>query len=410
MSHFLSVVLVHRDPAERTQLRTAFESSGTVQISGERPDLRGGLALARQVRPDILVLELDRRGHEETLAAAAQYRMENPEVALFLTSDQIDSDTLLRAMRIGAQDVLRRPFDRSALGAAVERIAALKSRKTGGSGAGRTVITVFSNKGGLGCSTIASNLALALRSLTGREVALADLDHRSGDIAFMMGIEHNRSIADVADATRLDSTSLQDLLAKHPSGVRVLPQPEQLDRADDLRPGTVGAVLEVLSAMFDFVVVDAPHGFSDVTLEIFDRSSTIVLVTELSIPSARAARRAVEVFHRLNYLVTPDRVRPVVNRLVEPGPIAVEQFEETLGMPVVARIANDYAAVSRAINLARPLIEDSPSSRATRDLLALARVLTGATPQSAPSDVVELGAGAPQRKKGFWPFRKGKAA
>ena len=330
-------------------------------------------------------------------------------MALFLTTDQVDSDTLLRAMRTGAQDVLRRPFDRSALGAAIERIAALKSRKTGAS-AGHTVITVFSNKGGLGCSTVASNLALALRVLTGREVALADLDHRSGDIAFMMGIEHNRSIADVADATRLDSTSLQDLLAKHPSGVRVLPQPEQLDRADDLRPGTVGAVLEVLSAMFDFVVVDAPHGFSDVTLEIFDRSSTIVLVTELRIPSARAARRAVEVFQRLNYLVTPDRVRPIVNRLVEPGPIAVEQFEETLGLPVVARIANDYAAVSRAINLARPLIEDSPSSRATRDLLALARVLTGATPQSAPSDVVELGAGAPQRKIGFWPFRKGKAA
>jgi pilus assembly protein CpaE len=404
VSHSLSVVLVHRDPNERAQLRSAFEAAGSVQIAGERPDLRGGLALARQVRPDILVLELDRRGQEETLAAGAQYRMEHPDGSLFLTTDQLDSDLLLRAMRTGAQDVLRRPFDRSALGAAIERVAGLKARKHGGN-AGHTVITVFSNKGGLGCSTIATNLALALKHISGGEVALADLDHQSGDVAFLMGLTPTRSIADVVDATRLDSTSVQDVLAKHPSGVRVLPQPEQLDRAESAEPGTLGGVLETLSAMFDFVVVDAPHGFSDVALEIFDRTSTILLVTELSLPSARAARRALDVFHRLNYLVTPDRVRPVVNRFVEPGPLSISQFEETLGIPVAARIANDYAAVSKAINFGRPLFLDAPESRATRDLVALARRLAGTSSEKLPANVVEIA-----NKPGFWPFRKGKVA
>lgn len=400
----LSVVLVHRDPAERALLRAAFESAGAVQIAGERPDLRGGLALARQVRPDILVLELDRRGQEETLAAGAQYRMEHPDGSLFLTTDQVDSDILLRAIRTGAQDVLRRPFDRSALGAAIERVAGLKARKHGGN-AGHTVITVFSNKGGLGCSTIATNLALALRSITGGEVGLADLDHQSGDVAFLMGLTPTRSIADVMDATRLDSASVQDALAKHPSGVRVLPQPEQLDRADGAEPGALGGMLETLSAMFDYVVVDAPHGFSDTALEIFDRTTTILLVTEMSLPSARAARRALEVFQRLNYLVTPDRVRPVVNRFVEPGPVSIAQFEETLGVPVAARIANDYAAVSKAINVGRPLFQDAPESRATRDLVALARRLAGTAAESHDTNVVEL-----TRKPGFWPFQKGKVA
>jgi pilus assembly protein CpaE len=404
VSHTLSVVLVHRDPAERAQLRAAFESAGAVSIAGERPDLRGGLALARQIRPDILVLELDRRGQEETLAAGAQYRMEHPDGSLFLTTDQVDSDILLRAMRIGAQDVLRRPFDRSALGAAIERVASLKARKHGSS-AGHTVVTVFSNKGGLGCSTIATNLALALKHLSGGEVGLADLDHQSGDIAFLMGLTPTRSIADVVDATRLDSASLQDALAKHPSGVRVLPQPEQLDRAEGVEPGTLGGVLETMSAMFDYVVVDAPHGFSDTALEIFDRSSTVLLVTELSLPSARAARRALEVFQRLNYLVTPDRVRPVVNRFVEPGPVSIAQFEETLGIPVAARIANDYAAVSKAINLGRPLFQDAPESRATRDLVALARRLAGSVVESLQPNVVEM-----PRNPGFWPFRKGRVA
>jgi pilus assembly protein CpaE len=406
----LSVVLVHRDSNERAQLRAAFEAVGMIQIAGERPDQRGGFALARQIRPDILVLELDRRGQEETLTSAAQYHMENPEVSLFLTTDQLDSDILLRAMRTGAQDVLRRPFDRSALSAAIERVAALKTRKHGGP-AGRTVVTVFSNKGGLGCTTIATNMALALRQITGREVALADLDYQSGDVAFLMGLDPHRSIADVADSARLDSASVQDSLAKHPSGVRVLPQPEQLDRAGDLKPGMVGGVVEVLSSMFDFVVLDAPHGFNDSTVELFDRSSTILLVTELSIPSARAARRAIEVFQRLNYLVTPDRVRPVVNRYLEPGPISLAQFEEALGMPIAARIANDYSAVSRAINLARPLCEDAPGSRATRDLMALARRVAGVASDLAEGDRVELKTESEMRRKAsLWPFGKGKAA
>ena len=403
VNHALSVVLVHRDSNERAQLRAAFETAGSVQIAGERPDLRGGLALARQVRPDILVLELDRRGPEETLAAGAQYRMEHPEGTLFLTTDQLDADLLLRAMRTGAQDVLRRPFDRSALGAAIERVAGLKARKHG-SAAGHKVITVFSNKGGIGCSTIATNLALALRQISNGEVALADLDHQSGDVAFLMGLTPTRSLADVAEAARLDSASVQDALAKHESGVRVLPQPEQLDRAERLEPGTVGGVLETLSAMFDYVVVDAPHGFSDTALEIFDRSSTILLVTELSIPSARAARRALEVFQRLNYLVTPDRVRPIVNRFVENGAVSLAQFEETLGLSIAARIANDYAAVSKAINLGRPLFMDAAESRATRDLIALAQALSGAAGQHA-DNVVEM-----PRKPSFWKFRKGKVA
>ncbi len=402
MSHPLSVILVHRDAHERGQLRAAFEALGGVQIAGERSDLRGGLALAHQVRPDILVLDLA-PPVEDALAAAAQYRMEHPEVALFLATDQVDPDTLVRAMRTGAQDVLRRPFDRSAIGAAIERVAAFKARKQGATG--HTVITVFSNKGGLGCSTIATNLAIALRRLTERQVALADLDHQSGDVAFLMGLDFHRSLADVVAAARVDSASVQDALAKHQSGVCVLPQPEQLDRADGLDAGSAGSVLEVLSAMFDYVVVDAPHGFSDVTLEIFDRSSTILLVTELSVPSARAARRALEVFQRLNYLVTPDRVRPVVNRYVESGSISLAQFEETLALPLAGRIANDYGAVSKAINLGRPLCEDAPDSRAARDLTALARLLAG-----ADFERLEVTADEPPRRAGLWPFRKGRAA
>jgi pilus assembly protein CpaE len=137
----------------------------------------------------------------------------------------------------------------------------------------------------------------------------------------------------------------------------------------------IGSVLEILSSTFEVVVVDAPHAMNEVTLEIMDRSSTILMVVEASIPSVRAARRSLEIFSKLNYLATPDRVRLIVNRASEQNAIGVSQIEDTLGIPVFGTIANDYLAVSDAINAGKPLCSPSSTARAARDIAALSRRL-----------------------------------
>src|SRR4029078_3511319 len=119
---------------ERSLIKQALETIPNVQIAGERTDLRAGMALAHQVRPTILVLELAGAG-EDTLSQATQYRLDNPDVAIFLSSEQLTPDLLMRAMRAGAQEVLRRPLDCPALTEAVERVAELPARHEGGRGA-----------------------------------------------------------------------------------------------------------------------------------------------------------------------------------------------------------------------------------------------------------------------------------
>ena len=399
----IPVLLVHRNELERSALRAAFETLPNVQMAGERADLRAGIALAHQTRPVILVLELT-APVEDTLAAAAQYKLDHPDVAIFFATDLLDPDTLLRAMRAGASEVLRRPLDRSAVVQAVERVGALNARAKGG-GLERRVLTVFASKGGQGVSTIASNLALALRHSTGRSVALVDYDYQSGDVAFMLGLNPKRSLGDVIAATRLEATTLQDALARHESGVFVLAQPEQLDRVEGLTAHQAGNVLEILGSTFDIVVVDAPHTINEISLEVFDRSSTILLTVEPSVPSVRAARRSLDIFQKLNYLAIPDRVRLVVNRRTEDDAITPAQFEDTLGLPVFASVANDYAAVSQAINTGRPLCGGpTPEGRAGRDLATLAQLLV-------PSDEVAVAAASepapPRRSAASRFFRRG---
>jgi len=380
MNQTTTVVLVHRDDYERGQLRMALEGLSGVQISGERSDLRAGIALGHQVRPTILIMEL---GHpvEDGLNAASQFKLEHPDCAIFLVTDVFDPDTLLRALRAGAQEVLRRPLDRGALREAIERVQRQAQKKSGG-GSSKGVITVFSNKGGAGVSTIATNLAISLKRMTGREVALADFDIHSGDAAFMLGLSPTRSLGDVLASQKIDSASVHDALIKHDSGLFVLSQPELLDQVEGATAGQIGGVLEILSSTFDLVVVDCPHVFNDVTLEIFDRTSTILLICEPSIPSVRAARRSLEIFHKLNFMVSPDRVRLVVNRRSDQSAIALPQMEETLGMPVFGSVTNDWAAVSMAINVGKPLCGGHTDSRAGRDITALSRKLV-------PSEAIE---------------------
>ena len=145
MSTSLSTVIIHRDPIERSQIRAAMEALPGMQIAGERPDLRAGLALANQVSPDILVMELV-PPVADGLSAASNYRVQHPDSAIFLMTDQLDSEMLLRALRAGAQEVLRRPLDRSALSQAVERVAAINAQRNGANAAAKGVITVFSNR------------------------------------------------------------------------------------------------------------------------------------------------------------------------------------------------------------------------------------------------------------------------
>jgi pilus assembly protein CpaE len=294
-------------------------------------------------------------------------------------------------MRAGASDILKWPLDRAALGQALERVAALQHRKLGGASQ-RRVITVFSNKGGSGVSTLATNLAVTLKQRTQREVALVDFDYQSGDVAFFLRIDPKRSLGDIVAAPRLESAIVQDTLTKHESGVYVLPQPEQLDRVEGMNAQHVGAVLDILAKTFDFVVVDAPHVFNEVSLEIFDRTSTILLLTELSVPSIRAARRSLDIFDKLNFLAVPDRVRVVVNRFTEHGAVNTAQLEETLNLPVFASIANDFTAVSEAINLGQPLCGDKAEGRAARDIVALAHRLVHGGSAEEPLETV------PQRR------------
>ncbi len=385
-SNEVTILLILEDDVNRRATRNALQGLPGVEIVGERNELRSGLLLARQRMPRVVLLDLP-DDYEEALTAAGQFKMDAPDTALFLLSNSLDPQLLLRAIRAGAQEVLKKPLDRALLQEAVERVSRSGAARSGTGTRARSIVTLFTIKGGVGSSTVAANLAVALRANMGVETVLADFDAQTGSSAHLLGLRAERSMSDLLRAPRIDTATLRMNLLPHSSGVNVLAQPDDLTNLEPITPAQAGAVLDALSTTHDVVVVDAPHTFDEVSLEILDRSTTILVVAELSIPAIRAARRAMELLERLHFTNVPDRVRLIVNRSTGTrGLITLDQLAEAMQMQPFHTIQNDYRRVFASVNAGRALCQDDPESPAAKDIIALAAKLTG---KQAPAPQAE---------------------
>ena len=384
-SNPITLLLILNGDRDRDSTRAALEGLPGVEVVGERSELRSGLLLARQLRPRVVLLDLA-DAYEDALSAAGSFKLDAPDIALFLMSNSLDPQVLLKAIRSGAQEVLKKPLDKVLLQEAVERVSRSGAARSAGETRARSIITVFGPKGGVGTSTIAANLAVSLKAHYDVSVALADFDHASGDAANLLGLKAEHSIADLVRAPRIDSPTVHMNLLHHHSGTSVLAQPEDLHNLEIVTPAQAGGAVDALSSSFEVVVIDAPHTFDEVSLELFDRSTSILVVLELSVPGIRAARRALDVFERLHYTAVPERVKLIVNRYSRSrGLISLDQLAEALQSRAYHTIENDYQRIFTSVNAGRPLCLDDPDAPAARDIVALAgKLINREAPEAAP--------------------------
>src|SRR5678816_1696606 len=211
----ITLLLILSDEKVRASTRAALEGLPGVELVGERSELRSGLLLARQLRPRVVLLDLPDINTDEALSAAGSFKLDAPDIALFLMSNTLDPQVLLKAIRSGAQEVLKKPLDKVLLQEAVERVSRSGAARSAGETRARSIITVFGPKGGVGTSTIAANLAVTFKVHYGLSAALADFDHASGDAANLLGLKAEHSIADLVRAPRIDSPTVHMNLLHH---------------------------------------------------------------------------------------------------------------------------------------------------------------------------------------------------
>lgn len=231
------------------------------------------------------------------------------------------------------------------------------------------IVTVTSPKGGVGKTTIASNLAVGLASHPQSRVALVDLDLQFGDIATVLAVEHRHTVVDaLGKAAARDLFVLGTFLTEHPSGVAVLPAPSSPAAADHLDAARVSHMLRQLAADFDYVVVDTGPGLDEPALAAVEQSTALVTVAGLDLPSARGVRTASDVLRELD--IAPRSRQLVINRIAPNGGMTVSDAERVIGSPIDIVIPS-RRAVALSVNRGIAVVEDAPRDPAARALVRL---------------------------------------
>ncbi len=317
----------------------------------------------------------------QTLERLEQENATVPRPAIFALVNQPSPELMRRALRAGADEILFLPLDRGDVTRALLKVSEAKrriDRKRGGK-----VISLASLAGGVGVTSLTANLALALHRLSGRRCAVVDLDFQAATLGVHLNLEPEHSIVRVIGQEVLDSIRLESALTKHPSGVYLLAAPKRIEDGDSVTEASIGAVLDVMAQMFDFVLIDCGCRIDTNVVAAWERSSHLLYLLTQSVASARCAWRFIDLFGRLQL---PGLEPQFILSKSTPGhPVTLEQLAQTLSRPIAAVIPRDDAAMRRVEATGRDLWEVAPGSSLAASIDALARTLVD-EPAEAPAE------------------------
>jgi pilus assembly protein CpaE len=326
--------------------------------------------------------------HAATSLADAM-RVGRPTVSVILVRKRIDSGLLADAMRAGLRDVVEER-DLTALSTAVRRAHSLHDALMAGEAGDHQVrghlVTVFSAKGGVGKTTTATNVAVALSQMN-YKVCLVDLDLAFGDVGITLQLFPESTIADaVALQADLDAESLDALLTKCSDHLFALAAPASPLARATTNAELVGKILASFKQRFDFVVVDSPPAFDDHVLQAFDASDLLLLVLTLDIPALKNIKITLETLDLLNF--PREKCRIVLNRADSKVGLSSADVETALKMPIAASIAS-AREVPASVNRGETITMTMPRHPVSQMFTTLAKDCAAAMKQVRRDGAVE---------------------
>lgn len=411
------ILIVDDIPETRENIRKLLQFESDFEVVGAARSGKEGIDLAKEMRPDVVLMDINMQD-QDGISATEAIRRDLPFCQIVILSVQGDPDYMRKAMLAGARDFLTKPPSVDEMNAAIRRAGRFaqeeraKTRvvyptQAGGSVAGAAqhpifkngkIISIYSPKGGTGCTTIATNLAVALQKEE-TPVILVDGNMEFGDVAVFLNQQPKNSIADLSPrADELDPEIVEEVTMVHTaSGVKILAAPVRPEYAENVRGEQFARVLEYLRSMYSYVVVDCSSSLNDVTLAAIDQSDVIVLLTTQEIPAIKDARLFLDLLSQLK--IARERVMFVMNRYDKRIGITAEKIGESFKQDIVAVLPFDERVVLPSINRGIPFMLGDKSKPISRSLFSLTEVIRHRLTKNGDKSGAEVGEATRQGKR-----------
>jgi pilus assembly protein CpaE len=381
----LRVLIVEDSEVTARALTEMVNAQPDMDVIGVAPTGQEAVRRAGELRPDVVLMDIhlpDIDGLQATWLIASK----NPDSSVIMVTSEERIEYVQRAMVAGAQGYLVKPIKTAAdLAATIRTVRqrALERRSLlthPGAAAPTSLaappslgkrIAVFSPKGGQGKTTIAVNLAVMLRVMTEQQVLLVDANLRFGDANILLDLPFERSIADLLPSiNQLDSDLLDQVLAKHPSGLQVLMRPERPETAETIMGSEIETVLTILPRLFDYIVVDCEVSYDEKMLAVLDYAELILLVLTPELGAVRNAKYFLQLTEALGY--PRHKIAYVLNRADSHVGFRASDVEQALNCERMFRLDSYGRMLATSLNMGKPAVLRQPRSPFARAIAEIA--------------------------------------
>ena len=386
----IRVLIVDDIPETRENVRKLLYFEKDIEVVGAAANGTEGIQMAQSMRPDIVLMDIN-MPDIDGITATESITESVPEVQIVMMSVQGETDYLRRSMLAGAREFLIKPFSADELVGCIRRVHQLKPKiapmqaemqrsRQDSTGRGPLaesarrgeIISVYSPKGGTGCSTIAANLAVALQD-GDSTAAVVDGDLQFGDVSVLLNLQPNRTISDLTSyMDSLDMDFLSEVMPTHPSGVKALLAPPRPDMADMVSGAHMREILKNLRLAFDYTVVDTASYLDDVVLTVLEVSDWIILISTPEIPAIKNVRLILDALDALDHL---SKTKLIINMMVAKDGITEKDISSHIKLPIFLTIPRENGAVTAAANQGIPIIIGNQKSPVSRSIAKLADLI-----------------------------------
>jgi pilus assembly protein CpaE len=389
-----TILLLESDPDAGQEISTILSTAGYTVTQTDDPDA----ALAQAAAHQLVVIDLT-TGPRSAVEICQEIRSTAsmtavPVMCLGATDDVEERIAFLEA---GADDVVARPFDARELEARVEalllRFQRSKDLAPIVSSDGLTMtrakrtVAVFSPKGGVGTTTIATNIAVAAASRRPDRIVLVDCALQFGNVAAHLNLDAKQTIADVIrdDAALREPEILRTYAMRHDSGLHVLAAPNEPEATETITAAHIGLIIKTALESYDFVVIDAGSSLDERTMTIFEAAETVIMVVGPEIAALNAMHGLLE------YLAESGSVGQkstfVINDLFARQILKSRDVESALGTQVSLELPYDPFIYLKAVNEGVPVVLAAPRSAPAERLVRLSQMAFGEDAMGMPADV-----------------------
>ena len=394
-----TVVITFIEPGQiQQQVKSAVNSDPEFRLVAELDSMENASQRVYAAAPDIILVD-HRIAGQPSLDLVDELTLRYPDIPIVALLEGDDGHLAQQYLLAGARTFMIKPFTQASLLSTLRRIRELEARRKAAQPVEQSghlaetgplqILTVYSPRGGVGCSTIAINLAVALYDRLDVRVLLMEGKMTFGHLGLMLNFRPQNTIADlIPHAAALDNGLVEEVVSQHASGIQVLLSSPDLNVGQGIRANDLYSVIKAVSNAFDIIVINAGSHLDDNTVTLMDVADRVLLITTPDLASLHDASRFIQLAQPLGF--PPDKVLTVLNRAGIKGGIKIREIEAALHQPLFGRIAEGDAGVIRSLNRGVPIVYGSSRSAVSRDIRALAGKLSAMHPGAQTAKLAQL--------------------